>query len=244
MLCHLTFISVSSVENSDFAQKNKNVWLTPWMHGDKSTLYILWDGLFWSILCQGGKERAEAFRFAVHLYVYSCFAHWPTFINVLRTFIAVRGNVQQLRPDQGTNFIGAKQEFLEAFKEMNQECLNQLGCEFVMNPPSTSHMGGALERIIITIRSVLTFILDQSSPRLHNSTLRTYLDEVMAIINSRPLTAHLLNDPTGPQPLMPNHPIVTTGWVSERRPLSSQKMAQSATFGQWVLVSMEKNSTC
>lgn len=83
-----------------------------------------------------------------------------TFINVLRTFIAVRGNVQQLWSDQGTNFIGAKQEFLEAVKEMNQECLNQLGCEFVMNPPSASHMGGALEKKIRTIQSVLTFILD------------------------------------------------------------------------------------
>lgn len=62
------------------------------------------------------------------------------FINALCTFIAIRGNGRQ-RSDQRTNFIGAK-EFLEAVKEMNQECLKQLGCEFVMNPPSASHMGG------------------------------------------------------------------------------------------------------
>ncbi|XP_051816280.1 uncharacterized protein LOC127537608 [Acanthochromis polyacanthus] len=127
------------------------------------------------------------------------------FINALRAFIALRGNVRQLRSDQGTNFIGARREFLEAVKEMDQECLKQLGCEFVMNPPSASHMGGAWERQIRTIRSVLTSILDQSSRRLDSSSMRTYLYEVMAIINSRPLTAHLLNDPTGPQPLTPNH---------------------------------------
>lgn len=127
------------------------------------------------------------------------------FINALRAFIALRGNVRQLRSDQGTNFIGARREFLEAVKEMDQECLKQLGCEFVMNPPSASHMGGVWERQIRTIRSVLTSILDQSSRRLDSSSLRTYLYEVMAIINSRPLTAHLLNDPTGPQPLTPNH---------------------------------------
>lgn len=94
---------------------------------------------------------------------------------------------------------------MEAVKEMDQEHLKQLGCEFVMNTPSASHMGGAWERQIRTIRSVLTSILDQSSQRLDSSSLRTYLYEVMAIINSRPLTAHLLNDPAGPQPLTPNH---------------------------------------
>ncbi len=127
------------------------------------------------------------------------------FINALRSFIAIRGNVHQLRSDRGTNFVGARREFLEAVKEMDQKHLKQLGCEFVMNTPSASHMGGAWERQIRTIRSVLTSILDQSSQRLDSSSLRTYLYKVMAIINSRPLTAPLLNDPAGPQPLMPNH---------------------------------------
>ncbi|KAL7842541.1 hypothetical protein SRHO_G00068440 [Serrasalmus rhombeus] len=127
------------------------------------------------------------------------------FIIALRAFIAIRGNVRQLRCDQGTNFVGARREFIEALKEMDQERLKILGCEFFMNPPSASHMGGAWERQIRTIRSVLTSILDQSSNRLDTSSLRTYFYEVMAIINSRPLTAHLLNDPMGPQPLSPNH---------------------------------------
>lgn len=85
------------------------------------------------------------------------------FVNALRSFIALRGNVRQLRSDQGTNFVGARCEFLEAVKEVDQECLKQLGCEFVMNTPSASHMGGVWERQIRTIRSVLTSILDQSS---------------------------------------------------------------------------------
>lgn len=127
------------------------------------------------------------------------------FINALRAFIALRGNVRQLRSDQGTNFVGAKRELMEAIKEMDQENLKHLGCEFVMNTPSASHMGGAWERQIRTVRSVLTSILDQSSKRLDSASLRTYFYEVMAIINSRPLTAHLLSDPTGPQPLTPNH---------------------------------------
>lgn len=74
-----------------------------------------------------------------------------------------------------------------------------------MNTPSASHMGGIWERQIRTIRSVLTSILDQSSQRLDSASLRTFLYEVMAIVNSRPLTTEHLNDPSGPQPLTPNH---------------------------------------
>lgn len=127
------------------------------------------------------------------------------FINALRSFIAIRGNVRQIRCDQGSNFIGARREFVDARKEMDQERLKELGCEFIMNTPSSSHMGGVWERQIRTIRSVLTSILDQSDGRLDSASLRTFLYEVMAILNSRPLTTEYLNDPLGPDPLTPNH---------------------------------------
>lgn len=55
------------------------------------------------------------------------------------------------------------------------------------------------------IRSVLTAILDQSAKRLDSASLRTFLYEVMAIVNSRPLTTEHLNDPTSLEPLTPNH---------------------------------------
>ncbi|XP_020556659.2 uncharacterized protein LOC110014220 [Oryzias latipes] len=126
------------------------------------------------------------------------------FINALRAFIAIRGKVRQLRCDQGTNFVGANKEFMNAMKGLNEEQLKEHGCEFIMNVPSASHMGGVWERQIRTIRSVLTAILDQSSKRLDSSSLRTFLYEVMAIINSRPLSTDHLNDPSF-EPLTPNH---------------------------------------
>lgn len=127
------------------------------------------------------------------------------FINALRAFIAIRGPVRQLRSDQGTNFVGARREFADTLKEINQEHLKEFGCEFIMNTPSASHMGGIWERQIRTIRSVLTSILDQSAQRLDGASLRTFLYEVMPIVNSRPLSTEYLNDPSGPQPLTPNH---------------------------------------
>lgn len=38
-----------------------------------------------------------------------------------------------------------------------------------------------------------------------SSSLRTFLYEVMAVINSRPLTTNELCDPSSPEPLTPNH---------------------------------------
>lgn len=121
------------------------------------------------------------------------------FINALRAFIAIRGNVRLLRCDHGTNFVGARRAFTELMKGMDQERVKALGCEFLMNS-AASHMGGVWERQIRTIRSVLTAILDQSGKRLDSTSLRTFLYEVMATINSRPLTAEHLNDPSGPGP--------------------------------------------
>ncbi|XP_023805606.1 uncharacterized protein LOC111946470 [Oryzias latipes] len=127
------------------------------------------------------------------------------FINALRAFIAIRGSVRQIRCDQGTNFVGARNEFAEAFKEMDQIKLENLECEFLMNTPASSHMGGVWERQIRTIRSVLSSILEQSAKQLDSSSLRTFLYEVMAVINSRPLTTDQLCDPSSPEPLTPNH---------------------------------------
>ncbi|XP_070549277.1 uncharacterized protein [Ptychodera flava] len=44
-----------------------------------------------------------------------------SFINALRRFIAICGNIKKLRCDQGTNFIGAKNELQAAAKELDQD---------------------------------------------------------------------------------------------------------------------------
>lgn len=120
------------------------------------------------------------------------------FMNALQTLIAIRGPVRQLRCDRGTNFMGAKREFSELMKDMDQEPQRAIGCEFVINVPSASHMGGIWERQIRTVRSILTAMLDKFSNRLDTTSLRTLLYETMAIINSRSLSVEHLNDPTGP----------------------------------------------
>ena len=68
------------------------------------------------------------------------------FINALRCFIAIRGAVRHIRSDQGSNFVGAKNELERALKEMNKEriaaYLADKQCDLIMNAPSSSHAGG------------------------------------------------------------------------------------------------------
>ena len=64
-------------------------------------------------------------------------------------------------------------------------------------------MGGTVERHIRTVRSILNNILYTYGYKLDTSSLRTYLYEVMALINSRPLGGTYIHD-TQLDPLTPN----------------------------------------
>jgi len=127
----------------------------------------------------------------------------------LRCFTAIQGPVQQLRSNQGSNFVGARNEVGNATKELDkdriQTFLTTNYCEFVTNVPCSSHWGGVCERQIRTTRSILNTILNDYKGRLNTSSLRTFLYEVMAIVNSRPLTCQCLNDPKSLEPSTPNH---------------------------------------
>ncbi|KAI5617296.1 hypothetical protein C0J50_23077, partial [Silurus asotus] len=108
------------------------------------------------------------------------------------------------------NFIGAKNEFAKALREIDNNrlvaFLAERQCDFVFNAPHASHTGGVRERQIRTVRSVLHSTLSLSSGRLDKSCLRTFFYEAMAIVNSQPLTIDNLNDdPKSPEPLTPNH---------------------------------------
>lgn len=69
-----------------------------------------------------------------------------SFINELRRFTALRGQVIQLRSDRGTNFIGAVYE-LNIPSDLIEDPLSQKYFEenksaWMFNPPHASHFGG------------------------------------------------------------------------------------------------------
>ena len=130
-----------------------------------------------------------------------------SFINALRRFFALRGPAKQIRSDCGTNFTGACKELqilLTDPKEPNvRRYLGEEGCSWIFNPPHSSHMGGAWERMIGISRRILNSMLKQTSPsRLTHEVLSTLMAEVTAIINARPL-APISSDPESPFLLTP-----------------------------------------
>ena len=134
-----------------------------------------------------------------------------SFINAYRRFVGRRGPVLQLRSDQGTNFVGARNELLTCLKEMDQNKIRvellKDHCdwiEFKMNVPYASHMGGVWERQIRTVRNVLSVLLDQHGSQLDDESLRTFMIEAESIVNGRPLAVDTLNSPEHIEPLTPN----------------------------------------
>ena len=75
-------------------------------------------------------------------------------------------------------------------------------------PPSASHMGGAWERMIHSIRKILIALI--GSQTLNDEGLVTFMTEVETILNSRPLVPVMYDD-KGQKPLIPNHLLLFKG---------------------------------
>ena len=99
---------------------------------------------------------------AIHLEV-SHSLETNSFINALQRFIARRGEPVEIRTDNGTNFTGAHLELRRVLEQWNQaqidDFLQKKEIQWIFNPPGASHMGGAWERQIRTVRSVLRGLL-------------------------------------------------------------------------------------
>ena len=142
---------------------------------------------------------------AIHLEVASSL-DTGSFINALRRFIARRGQPEEIRSDNGGNFVKGAKELRMAIKEWNQsqihDFLLQRDVKWTFNPPAGSHHGGVWERCIRTTRKVLNAIMNEQV--LDDEGISTLMCEVEAIVNGRPITK-LSDDPRDMEPLTPNH---------------------------------------
>ncbi|VDI29008.1 Hypothetical predicted protein [Mytilus galloprovincialis] len=78
-------------------------------------------------------------------------------------FAAIRGQVKIFRSDRGTNFIGAiddlKIDSINVEDGPFKNFLYNSGTTWIFNPPHSSHMGGAWERMIGITRRILDSML-------------------------------------------------------------------------------------
>ncbi|XP_066910989.1 uncharacterized protein [Clytia hemisphaerica] len=135
-----------------------------------------------------------------------------SFIMCLRRFIARRGPVRLVRCDNGSNFVGARNELVKAINELDDQAIKiylmEQNADFVswkFNPPYASNFGGVWERLIRSTRAILDSLLTTHGHSLNDESFRTLLVEIEAVLNSRPLTVECLSDVESPTPLTPNH---------------------------------------
>lgn len=68
-----------------------------------------------------------------------------------------------------------------------------------------SHMDGIQERLIRTVRAVLSSLLQDQAQELDDETLRTLFTEAENVVNSRPLTIGNYQIPDTHESVVPNH---------------------------------------
>lgn len=142
---------------------------------------------------------------AIHLEVASSL-DTGSFINALRRFISRRGQPEEIRSDNGGNFVKGEKELREAVKEWNQSQIHnyllQRNIKWIFNPLTGSHHGGVWERCIRTTRKVIKALMTEQV--LDDEGISNLMCEVEAIVNGRPITK-CSDDPRDMEPLTPNH---------------------------------------
>ena len=129
-----------------------------------------------------------------------------SFLLALRRFIARRGQVQEIRSDNGTNITSGERELRESIQAWNNEKIHeamlQKSIKWSFNPPCGSHHGGIWERCIRSLRKILRALLQEQTT--DDEGLATLMCEVESILNNRPLTV-VSDDSRDLEPLTPNH---------------------------------------
>ena len=142
---------------------------------------------------------------AVHIEVMSSL-DTESFINALRRFVTRRGLAEEMRSDNGGNFVRGERELRKAITSWNQsqihDFLLQRNVKWTFKPPTGSHHGGVWERCICTVPKVLKALIKEQV--LDEESLSTLMCEVKAIVNGRQITK-LSDDPRDLKPLTPNH---------------------------------------
>ncbi|XP_072392165.1 uncharacterized protein [Diabrotica undecimpunctata] len=155
---------------------------------------------------------------AVHVELISSLST-EAFLLTLKRFIARRGNPSIIFSDNGTNFLGAKNQLKELYELLlkgdTSESIRsfatscQIQWKFIR--PRSPHHGGIWEAAIKSFKYHLVRIMGNSNFTFEE--LSTVLSQIEAVLNSRPICA-LSDDPSDFSFLTPGHFLIGSNLMS------------------------------
>ncbi|XP_045466602.1 uncharacterized protein LOC123675299 [Harmonia axyridis] len=136
-----------------------------------------------------------------------------SFLNALKRLISRRGKPTEIFSDNGSNFVGANNHFIElhnllktkSHKDKIENLLASDGIKWSFIPSRSPHMGGIWEAAVKSTKFHLCRILGMASVTYEETY--TILVQIEACLNSRPLTP-LSSDPNDLIPLTPAHFLI------------------------------------
>lgn len=150
----------------------------------------------WIVLFTCLSVRAVHLEVAYKLDTASC-------IMAIRRFVLRRGPPITIFSDNGTNLKAANKELQEQIKRIDTACANvftNARTRWRFNPPSAPHMGGVWERMVRSVKQVMS---ELNTGRMNDETLLTVITEAEEIVNSRPLV-YMPQDSIHAEALTPN----------------------------------------
>lgn len=153
---------------------------------------------------------------AIHLEILHGMDH-DAFIMAFRMFMARRGQPNEMFSDNGTNFVKAERILREDIQERNKKLEPEMAMKKIVwhfNPPDASHMGGAWERLVKSVK--LAYYASMPTRSISDPLFRAMMAEIENMINSRPLTYIPVSD-ENEEILTPNHFLL--GSSSGMKPL-------------------------